>query len=132
GVVVSRADEERAAFKINRWRLPYRTAAVLVGLPIVVGHVEGLPKNGTTLRIERHYTAAKAATRIRGIRRQSLFIGRDTDVNNSVEDNRGTSNYCCWMSLHVPNPSEFSCSSVNCDYVCASVRLLRTENVSDN
>src|SRR4029077_20708377 len=126
------ADEERAALWINRRRLPHGAAAVLVGPPAVVGHVEGFPKDRTVLRVERHDAAAEAAARIRGIRRQTFFVRRDPDVNNPVEDNRGTSNDGCWMALHVPDPSEFSCSSVNCDYICASVRFLRTQNVSDN
>src|SRR5689334_20192367 len=107
-------------------------AAVLVGPAAVVGHIEGFPKNRAILCVERYDAAAKAAARIRGIRRQSFFVRRDTDVNNPLEDNRGTSNNGCWMSLHVPDPSEFSCSSVNRDHICASVRFLRAENVSDN
>src|SRR3984893_7083453 len=131
-IVVPSTDEERTALWINRRRLPHGAAAVLVCLSTVVRHVEGLPKHRAVSSVERHDAAAEAAARIRGIRRQSFFVRRNTDVNNPVEHNRGTSNDGCWMRLHVPNPSEFSCSSVNCDHICTSVRFLRTENVSDN
>src|SRR3981189_3273994 len=94
GVVIPGADEERTALGINRGWLPYRATAVLVCPPAVVGHVEGLPKDRTVLSVERHYTAAKAATRIRGVRRQSLFIRRDANINNPVEDNRRSGNDC--------------------------------------
>src|SRR4029077_2083883 len=132
GIVVSRADEERAALGIDRRWLPYRAPAVLVRPPTVVGHGEGLPKHRTALSIERHYTSAKAATRIRGVRSQTFFVRRDADVNHAVENNRRSSNDGGGMSLHVRYPSESSCLPVYCDYICAIVRFAGTKNVSND
>src|ERR1700732_4328214 len=131
-VVISSADEERTALGINCGWLPYRAAAVLVRPPTVVGHVERLPKDRTVLSVERHYAAAKAATRICGIRRQALFIRRDANINNPVEDNRRSGNDCGWMTLHMCKPPERSCLPIYCDHVRAIVHLIGTENIPNN
>ncbi len=132
GVVVAGTDEEGAAPGINRRRLPYRAAALLVRPAAVVGHVEGLPKHRTVLRIESYYAPAKAATRICGIRCQTFFARRDPDVNYAVENNGGSRNDCRRMTVHLGNPPERSSLPIYCDHVRAVVHLVGTENISNN
>src|SRR6267143_6894287 len=56
-VVVAGTDEERAAFWIDRRRLPHRSAAVSPLLTAVVGHVEGLPEHRAGPGVERDHAA---------------------------------------------------------------------------
>src|SRR5438034_6660454 len=58
-VIVSGANEERAALWIDRGWLPNRAAAVSPWLSAIVRHVEGFPKHRTGFLIERDDTAAK-------------------------------------------------------------------------
>jgi NAD(P)-dependent dehydrogenase (short-subunit alcohol dehydrogenase family) len=58
-------------------------------------------------------TAAKTATGIRGIRCQTFFARSDANVNNTVEDNRRSSDDCGWMCLHLCDPPQCSRFSIN-------------------
>src|SRR6266481_10107896 len=79
------------------------------GCAPIVRHVERFPKHRTGFHIKRNNTPAKAATRICRIEYQGFFTRRKTYVNNTVEDNRGPSDDCSRMSIHLCHPPECSC-----------------------
>src|SRR6266850_975968 len=132
GVVVARANEERATPGINRRRLPDCAAAITTGPATVIGHGIGFPKQPTVFCVQRHHAAAKTTARVVWIGRERLFIRRHADENDALVNDRRACDDRGRMRFDLRNPSEHSSISIQPNHVRTVVRPVRTQDVADD